>query len=376
MLPKLNSAKNESGQAVVLFALVFVVLCVFAAMAIDIGIVSVKKGQMQNAADAAALAGAQNLPNASAATNSAIQFAELNGIESSETTVTYPYNGDSTKIEVVCTRSVDYTFARILGFTSSSVSVRAVAEKIGIGGGTFNYTVFSGSHSDTLSINGSAYIGGSVHTNDSLRINGSSLTVTETAEAVSDIRINGSSIDIETCQASSIVLNGSNINVGNEIFSPASLLVMPDFSDSILSEAELAGNVYTGNKTYNGSNIDVDSPIYVDGDITVNGSHFSGEGIIFATGDITFNGSNLKSSSDDAVCFYSKNGDITINGSNAKLDGVIYAPNGSITMNGSYQIINGRVIGKRLLFNGSNLQIISDDGDLDCLPQMYVRLVE
>jgi hypothetical protein len=106
-----------------------------------------------------------------------------------------------------------------------------------------------------------------------------------------------------------------------------------------------------------------------------NGSSFNGKGVILATGNITFNGSNLKCSSSDAVCFYSKNGNITINGSNAILEGMLYVPSGAITFNGSNQSVNGRVIGKTLAFNGSGVRIVAQSGDLESLPGSYVKLV-
>ncbi len=99
----------------------------------------------------------------------------------------------------------------------------------------------------------------------------------------------------------------------NNRFPHADFVDMPDFSETIRLQAEAAGQVYIGNKTYNGSSIVVD-PIYVNGNVTVNGSSFVGKGCILATGNITFNGSNLNASTSDAVCFYSKNGNIIVNG--------------------------------------------------------------
>lgn len=120
--------KNEDGQALLLMALLIVVLMGFAALVIDLGHVYITKTKLQNAADAAALAGAQDLPNASTAKITAINYAEKNEVPASKTTTTTPYNGDSTKIEVVCTENVSYTFARVLGFTDKDVSARAVAQ--------------------------------------------------------------------------------------------------------------------------------------------------------------------------------------------------------------------------------------------------------
>ena len=132
--------KNEDGQVLVLFALLMVVLMGFAALVIDVGMVALQKSHLQNAADAAALAGAQDLPTAGTAKSTAVVFAGKNGLKATQNgvkkdgdtvTVTTPYSGDSTKIEVVCTRNVQYSFARVLGFTDTDVTARAVANKSG-----------------------------------------------------------------------------------------------------------------------------------------------------------------------------------------------------------------------------------------------------
>ncbi|NLI53449.1 MAG: hypothetical protein GX417_03905 [Clostridiales bacterium] len=370
--------KGELGQSTILLALSIVVLCGVVAMVVDVGMVGVNREQLQTAADAAALAGAYDLPSASAAQTTAIHYAELNGVESGHTSVTTPYNGDSKKIEVVCTETVEYTFARILGYTSKVVSARAVAEKTGMNGGAFGFAVFSGNDSDTLTFNGSGiYIDGSAHANYRIKINGSGQTITGNAEAVSTVTANGSSITVGgTFQGSSVTTHGSGISIGNTVASPAAFLEMPNFSAAIEAQAAAAGTKYTGTQTFNGSNLNLDTPIYVDGNVVINGSHFNGTGFILATGDITFNGSNLKNSSSASICFYSETGDITINGSGSELDGVLYAPNGTITMNGSGQTVNGRVIADKVNFNGSGLQIISGSNDLGFLPSSSVRLIE
>lgn len=130
--------KNEDGQVLVLFALLIVVLMGFAALVIDVGMVALQKTNLQNAADAAALAGAQDLPTVGTAKSTAVAFAGKNGLKATQNgvkkdgdtvTVTTPYKGESTEIEVVCTRNVQYSFARVLGFTDTDVTARAVAKK-------------------------------------------------------------------------------------------------------------------------------------------------------------------------------------------------------------------------------------------------------
>ncbi len=122
--------KKEDGQSLVAFALLFVVLLGSAALVIDVGFIEVKKSHIQNVTDAAALAGAMDLPNYSIAIINAKKIAEANGVDVVKTTVKTPYKGDSTSIEVVCSQTLKYTFARVLGFDEVEVYSRAVAKKV------------------------------------------------------------------------------------------------------------------------------------------------------------------------------------------------------------------------------------------------------
>ena len=128
MLFKCKLFKAESGQAMIIFALVFVALCGATGYAVDIGRIAVEKGELQNAADAAALAGAQDLPAVDIAKSTAMEYAALNGIQASEASATTSLDGGSTRLEVVFTRTVPYTFARVFGLAEIQLSVRAVAE--------------------------------------------------------------------------------------------------------------------------------------------------------------------------------------------------------------------------------------------------------
>lgn len=121
--------KDESGAVMVIVALALVVLLGCAALVVDAGVIYSNKSNLQNIADAAALAGAQDLPSATTATVSARNYAQLNGVPTASTAVNTPYGGDSSKIEVICTRSVPYIFAQVFGFTNAPVSARAVAQQ-------------------------------------------------------------------------------------------------------------------------------------------------------------------------------------------------------------------------------------------------------
>ena len=341
----------------IIYALALTACIGFCALVADIGMVVAEKQKIQNAADAAALAAAQELPDAAKALNVANRYIEANGYLPSDVSVTFSNSNKTINIRIM--KVVNYYFAKVLGLSHAEIFPSASAEIESIGG-AFNYALFSGSQTAALILNGSnQYIEGSSHTNKNFIANGSNIAITGACEA-----------------ATTITLNGSQINIGTRVPN-APIIEMPDFSEIIRRQAEKAGQIYSGNKIFNGSYIDIDSPIYVDGNVTVNGSRFRGKGCILATGNITFNGSNLNASADDAVCFYSQSGNIIINGSNAALDGILYAPGGSIIMNGSNQTVNGRVIADAVTINGSGLSIISGSGELASLPASgKAKLVE
>jgi len=128
--------KDEEGSVTILVALMMTVLMGFAALSVDIGMLYNQKREVQNAADAAALAGAMSLPNTGIAKSIAISVAEKNLLQNSslETLTTSispiaPYNGTSTEIEVTIKRKVKTIFAQVLGIADSEVSGRAVAKQ-------------------------------------------------------------------------------------------------------------------------------------------------------------------------------------------------------------------------------------------------------
>ena len=107
------------------------------ALAIDIGTYAAVRRNLQNSADAIALAAAQDLPDANAAQTSAQSWAARNGVDWS--TVTFSVSGGSVSPEVSVSISKPHKFAFIgvLGVGSRNVGARAVAGKFspqGVGG--------------------------------------------------------------------------------------------------------------------------------------------------------------------------------------------------------------------------------------------------
>ena len=341
--------RSSKGSSMVIFALSATAVFGLSAMVIDIGRVSIEKQKFQNAIDASTLAASHELPDTGAASQVANEYIELNGYDQSDIDITFL--DSNTAMNIKGEKEVEYTFARIFGLESTTVEPQASARSIpgGVDSKTkelledtlgyvpdvFGYVLFSGSTSKELRLNGSSiYVGGDSHTNKNFRANGASITIEGVCEAVTTIRT-----------------NGANINIG-ERMEYAPYVEMPDFSETIRTQAQLDGNYYNGDMNFNGSNIDVEGHIYVDGDVDINGAGFDGSGFILATGDITFNGSNQNIDSDSIVGLYSKNGDIRFNGAGSVTEGIVYAPNGEIRYNGTNQVVNGRVIGDEVRVNG------------------------
>jgi hypothetical protein len=113
----------------VIFALTMVTLMIFAALAFDTGSMLLERRDQQNAADAAALAGARYLPGDQAGAEAAARsVAQANGFENGVDTetvdVTFP---GSSRIEVEIGSARQSIFGGILGRADWAVAARAVA---------------------------------------------------------------------------------------------------------------------------------------------------------------------------------------------------------------------------------------------------------
>jgi hypothetical protein len=121
--------KSESGQAIVLMALSLVVIMGMAALVVDVGNWYHTKRRLQGTADAAALAGAQLLPqDSSGAQAMALSYADKNGgdVAGADITVTSTLQQDDT-ISVRARKTDAGVFSNMLGIASADISARAKA---------------------------------------------------------------------------------------------------------------------------------------------------------------------------------------------------------------------------------------------------------
>ncbi len=130
-----SNARNpgEGGQMLILFVLALGVLMGMVAMSVDVGLILHERRSLQNAADAAALAAAQELDDSTAAAiDMAQQYAVANGVDLTDPEYTFvattPYQGDPDLIEVQVSRQKGFIFGRVLGLDFVNVPARAVAK--------------------------------------------------------------------------------------------------------------------------------------------------------------------------------------------------------------------------------------------------------
>jgi hypothetical protein len=121
--------RDERGQAIVLMTLSLVVIMGMAALVLDVGNWFHTKRRLQGTADAAALAGAQLLPNdSSGAQSQALAYANKNGgdVAGANIIVTSTVLPNDT-ISVRARRTDPGIFSGILGIASADIDARAKA---------------------------------------------------------------------------------------------------------------------------------------------------------------------------------------------------------------------------------------------------------
>lgn len=119
--------KEESGQSLVMVVLLLSVLLGFSALIVDVGLLYSEKAKLQNAADAAALAGAQVLPHKTLAQGFVETYAGSNGVPTSDiTNISYP-GGENKQIKVDVKGEVPYIFANFLNLVGTGTTVKASA---------------------------------------------------------------------------------------------------------------------------------------------------------------------------------------------------------------------------------------------------------
>lgn len=116
--------KKRDGQSLIMTALLMSAIFGFAALTIDVGSLVLTKSNLQNIADAASLAGAQELPDDPAQARIVAQdYVFINGKPGDSAAITI--GADNKSISVAVNRTNPSLFARVLGVSDSIISADA-----------------------------------------------------------------------------------------------------------------------------------------------------------------------------------------------------------------------------------------------------------
>jgi len=333
--------RHRRGQAMVLMVGMMVVLMAGAALTIDVGAAYSQKERTESVVEAAALAAASHLPDASAARAAAEQIIAANGLSNLNVTITTPYLNDVSKVSVTYGDDKPTYFAKTLGINLFRINTGAIARQGGPA--CFDYAIFSGSTFEYLDIGGATVtVTGHIHGNENVRIRGATLNVTGQIDASGIVDVRGSDVTA-----------GSIVN-----YMP--VIEMPAYDSATLRAA--AATVYIGSQHWSGVTINVEGNIFVQGDLKLSGVTITGTGSIICSGDIELAGSGLYYATEEAkVCIYGMQ-DMQITGTSFYCDGILYAPNGTIDGHGLNQgfTINGAVVGDLHDFSGVDMTVNHD----------------
>jgi Flp pilus assembly protein TadG len=121
----LRRLTEERGSVIVFTAITLTALLAVCALAVDFGSWFTTQRHLQGAADAAALAGAQDLPDTATAASRAASYAGTNVSGLSSWSPTFP---DSSTIDVRLSKSAPSIFARFVGISSETLHGHARAQ--------------------------------------------------------------------------------------------------------------------------------------------------------------------------------------------------------------------------------------------------------
>lgn len=402
-IDKIFHSHPQKGAILVLFAITFPFLMAFSAIAVDLGTVYVQRVHLQNAADAAALAGAYQLGNSSdaPAVNSAVSYTAKNS--PSDITVT---SSDSTMpseekqinlssdinrkssystIEVQLRERVPLYFFRYFGMENMPIAVTATAKYVPGSHSIFGHAIIGAAttstyynyrklypitinHSNTI-INGDMQTNGQIYLDgpNEATLNGSLIgtydlnnyeQIWANNNNVQDYYINGTSSNNYSKGSIDISLDSTNTST-SDIQSYIKDIANMTLSARQNSEIYYDGSSNTSYAFQPSTASDTSYPHIASiqaqntfpSDVSWKAYSLNYH-IIIVNGDLTVNmPSGYEPGPNDYAVFISLNGSITIN-QGSTLRGLVYAPNGNIILNGnpadSTLNILGSVVGQRV----------------------------
>lgn len=407
---------GQQGYVFVLVAVILPLLFAAGALAVDVGYVYVAKTALQNAADAAALAGSAQSDDDTTDVNSVVKtYIQRNSAADNTITVSSSESTDasipdtensiyaltnaikqtngSTTLRVTLGERVPTFFLKFFGFTTFPVAVVATAEYTP-GGSSGTSDEFGGLFGNVILGDQNIYfnttgitITGNVQTNGTITMDNHWAAAITSGEVIG---YTGTSIwgiygwytnqkGVSTQGYYTIEDGSNNIDIvpqygdkkdislaNNSVMSKyiaakqtaaaetnSTTHVYSDYTGSSQSFYTNSVNNYTGLTNQYDRNYTL---IVVSGDVQVNVQEKLSEALVV----ISLNGNiqaNVQNTKDNNLMLISENGNISLQNSVA-VNVWAYAPNGTVLVDGSGATVTGSLVGKNVKFTSWGQQIV------------------
>jgi len=380
-----STRDHQSGVVLVIVLVGLIVLLGCACLTVDVGLLCIRAQTVQDTVDAAALAGASQLPvpGLSAATAEAETYVSANneGRKASvsitpQDGIVYYAPGEDVPgygqlgpcvngIAVTGRAEVDYVFAPIFGLYEDVVVRSATAVRKDPAGD--KGCIFAGSDDPEIAVltyeGSSTYVEGSIHTNSYITLNGIKHVITGAVEYVNDCKIHEDKVDIIGGTFESTVQPYPVDYQWKDFPTDITVNQLTIAADGTLP----SGRIHIlGDLTVSDRSTTWQNALYkVEGDVTINANKQVFDRItIVAKGTITFNGACERFTPYlDGIALISyattSGNAITFNGASSNSEGLMFAPNGGLVFNGAnQQVQDGSLIANTIKVNGAGLTFI------------------
>ena len=376
---------RQEGQLLVIAALAMVLLVGLLALAIDGGNAYAQRRAMQNAADAAALAGAHALRDGGNVQAAIYEYAGRNGVDGPANIAWSYIDEEEEHVGVVATTTITFStfFAGVLDVPSMSASASAAARLVG--GSSFDWALFAANLNEdqAISVDGNGVrVEGNIHSNGGIYINGNNTTVDGGTESVRYFSLDGNNNTLgspfELTESGGYKVSGGNNSYPAPSYT-ANAVEVPQYNLSDYGPGkpdwvhETDWHYHSGNWSFSQNNKTLTGLYYVEGNITLSGNNLSGHATFVATGNITLDANNYSFTTYDDKLVLFAGGNAEISGNSTNLSGIVYAPQGEVKINGNHRAINGGVIAGTISINGNNGNIVSDSSYFE--GEQSIRLV-
>ncbi len=362
--------REERGASFALVAVSMIAILGMTAFVIDVGNWYLAQRQLQNAADAAALAGAVDLPsNATQASTDAQTYVNSN-VSGATATTTTPYGGDASTLQVKVTKTVPSIFGGVLGISSVTVSASAAAKVRGSTANSLLFAADTNCNDQAMTINGNNItVTGGTHSNGSFFQNANNGVFGPTTYGgPNNCKYTGNGNNNTFGGTSSPTYDATDYpwpDAYTNIPNPVCWKATPGatsytcWSGCNVSDTSLSQSGFT----WNANNATLPSGVYcTTGQINFNGNHLAGNGVTFIAGDFQMNSNNVTftpASGMDNLLFYDQGTNtLNINGNSFLNLGTVFDPNGTINLNGNSGTLSGFFEGKDVTITGNSTNFV------------------